>query len=169
MFSDEDRSVLAPKDGLWISTDAECDFDSNRSESEWPECAVWIISRSSGRDLILSDGKGQSQRLGALFATRNSMVAELSWLDDAKESAERRFGYYALEAQQDAPDQQFTMLLAWPVECGVQDEASSKINPFPGITADCRPTSKDAIRAAAVASRRPEQVTTWRWLRSERP
>ena len=64
-------------------------------------------------------------------------------------------------------DGRFVRASTWPVECGIQDKTGSDIRLFPGITAECRPTSKESIREAAVSSRRAVQLETWRWLRAE--
>jgi hypothetical protein len=46
-----------------------------------------------------------------------------------------------------APDLhgRFTAADAWPVDCGIQDNANSKIEPFPGITPESRPSSKGGL------------------------
>ena len=166
MFAEAERSRLAPRDGIWVGDNDECRFDSNRAESDWPECAMWVVVRDSGRKLEVSDGKKQSQHLRSLFAAGEPAIIEAQWTDDAKTPATVTYGYYALEPQPAEPDGRFIRATVWPVECGIQ--SGSDIRPFPGITPECRPTSKNAIRGAALSSRRAEQIERWRWLRAER-
>jgi hypothetical protein len=166
MFAEADRTDVAPRDGIWLNDSDECRFDSSRPESDWPECAMWVVVRDSGRKLEVSDGKKQSQHLRSLFAAGESAIIEAQWTDDAKTPSTVTYGYYALEPQPAEPDGRFIRATVWPVECGIQ--SGSDIRPFPGITPECRPTSKDAIRAAALSSRRAEQIERWRWLRAER-
>lgn len=168
MFADADRTDVGPRDGIWLSDDAECRFDARRPESDWPECAMWVVVRNSGRELEVSDGKKQRQRLRSLLTAGAPAIIEAQWTDDAKYPAETTYGFYAYEAQPAEPDGRFVRASTWPVECGIQDKTGSEIRPFPGITPECRPTSRDAIRAAAVSSRRAEQIERWRWLRAER-
>lgn len=167
MFAESDRAELAPKDGIWLAEDNECRFESGKPETTWPECAVWVVSRQSGRDLQLNDGKGQAQRIGALIASVTPLIVQLQWLDDAKQPATMHYGFFGLEPSPGAPEQHFSAASTWVVECGIQEKGESQIQPFPGISVECRPSSKDAIRAAAVASRRADQMTHWRWLRPE--
>ena len=166
MFGDSDRATLAPRDGIWLSEDGECRFDAARPEAEWPDCAMWVVVHESGRELEVSDGKRQSQQLRTLFVSGSPAIIEALWIDDAKEPPGAFYGYYAFEPEAAAPETTFMRASLWPVECGVQ--SGSSIRPFPGIGPECRPSSKDAIRAAAVSSRRAEQVKEWRWLRPDR-
>ena len=168
MFAEADRAELAPRDGIWLNDSDECRFDSSRPELDWPECAMWVVIRGSGRELEVSDGKKQRQPLRSLLAAGAPAIIEAQWTDNAKSPAGAFYGYYAYEPQSPEPDGHFIRASTWPVECGIQDKAGSDIRPFPGITAECRPTSKEAIRAAAVLSRRADQIETWRWLRAER-
>ena len=126
-----------------------------------------VVVRNSGRELNLIDAK-ESQRVAATFAAGTPAIIEAEWIDDAKTPAKVTYGYYALEPQPAAQDGRFIRASLWPVVCGVKSPTSSEIRPFPGITPECRPTSKGAIRAAAVSSRRAEQVQVWRWVRAER-
>src|SRR5687767_15129205 len=57
MFAEADRTDLAPRDGIWLNDSNECRFDSGRPESDWPECAMWVVVRGSGREFEVSDGK----------------------------------------------------------------------------------------------------------------
>ena len=165
MFGKADQSKLLPRDGIWLADVEDCKFDSASKESEWPKCAVWVIARDSGRELVVSDGKGQSQPVVSTFASGTPSIVQGQWTDDAKTPVTTTYGFYGLEARDLDADGRFSAASVWPVECGIQSGAG--IQPFPGISADCRPLSKDSIRAAALASRNAAQVSTLRWLRPE--
>jgi hypothetical protein len=169
MFVDADRASLSPKEGVWLAEVEDCTFDSSQPESRWPQCAVWVIVRQSGRDLLVTDGKGQTESIGALFASGSPMIVQGRWVDDVKQPAMAHYAFYGLEPLGLEPDHRYAAALTWLVECGVKDAGSSEIKSFPGIGPECRPSSKDSIRAAAISSRRAEQLMRWRWLRVEAP
>jgi len=166
IFAESDRATLIPKDGIWLTKVDDCDFDASQPEAKWPECAVWVVVRNSGRELLVMDGKDQTQRLDYLIAAGSPPVVQGKWIDAAKEPGAAYYGFYGIEPQQLATDG-FAAASTWAVKCGVQQQSSSKIQPFPGVSAECRPSSKDAIRSAATASRAAGEVMTWRWLRPE--
>ena len=166
MFAESDRSTLAPKGGIWLAEMDDCKFDASKPESEWPGCALWLVVRNSGREVLMSDGKGQSQRIDFLIAVGTPAVVQGKWIDEAKEPEVAYYGYYGIEWRQLGVDP-FAAASIWAVRCGVQGQSSSEIAPYPGISAECRPSSKDAIRAAAIASRNAGEVMSWRWLRAE--
>ncbi|HEU5482034.1 MAG TPA: hypothetical protein VFU80_02920, partial [Sphingomicrobium sp.] len=144
MLSERDRASLLPRDGLWLGNDPDCQFDSARPETEWPECALWVIVRKSGGEMQLTDGKGQTQRIGGLFVSGNPAIVQGEWIDDAKDPTKAYYGFYGLEPRNRGPDGRFTLTSVWPVACGVQ--SGSEIEPFPGINEGCRASSKEAIR-----------------------
>ncbi len=167
MFAAGDAASVIPRDGIWLAEDEECNFDPAPAETSWPRCAVWVVVRNSARELQLSDGKGQSERIDSLFAAGEPVIIEARWTDSASETRRVTYGYFAVQPQQAQSDGRFVRASLWPVECGIQANKEAEIRPFPGISPECRPGSKDAIRAAAVSSRRGEQVKSWRWLREE--
>ncbi|HEU5482790.1 MAG TPA: hypothetical protein VFU80_06855, partial [Sphingomicrobium sp.] len=135
-------------------------------ETEWPECALWVVVRDSGTEIHMTDGKGQSQRIGGLFASGNPMVVQGQYLDDAKQPTKMYYAFYGLEPHEVGPGGRFAAASVWPVQCGVQEKPGAEIRPYPGISPECRPSSMDAIRSAATASR-GNQTAEWRWLRAE--
>jgi hypothetical protein len=167
VFSESDRASLLPKDGLWLGDDEDCRFDVTKPESDWPDCALWVSVRESGAELQFSDGKGESQRVGGLFASGSPAVVQGEWIDEAKEPRKAYYSFYGIEPRDIDKEGRFTSASVWPVECGIQERPNGDIKPFPGITPECRPTSKDSIRSAAAASRRTDEVKQWRWLRKE--
>lgn len=169
MFAESDRATTLPRDGLWLSSDKDCRFDSRRPEAAWPDCALWVVVRSAGANILLTDGKGQSESIGGLIAAGDPMIMQGRWVDTAKEPQRAYFGFYGIEPQQVGPDGRFSAATVWPVECGIQKSPGTEIVPFQGIGPDCRPMSKEAIRSAAAQSQRADQISEWRWLRLEAP
>ena len=167
LLGEADRAKDLPKDGLWLSNDPECPVDASQPEAGWPDCALWIVVRNHGRDILLTDGKGQAERLEALFAEGSPLIAQGAWTDTAKEPQRTYYGFYGVEPSAFETNGSFTAAIVWTVECGTQE--GSDIRPYPGIGPDCRAPSKDAIRSAARQSRRPDQISEWRWLRAESP
>jgi hypothetical protein len=164
MFAESDWADVAPKDGIWLAKQDDCEFDASQPEVEWPECAFWVVVRINGRELLIRDGKRQSQQVESLIATGTPLIVQGKWVDDAKDGA-IYYAFYALEWKEIGSDGPATAS-TWAVQCGIQ--SGSDIRPFPGISAECRPSSKDAIRSAAIASQRHEMMTL-RWLRAEAP
>lgn len=169
VFAEAERGPEAPMDGLWIGEDPDCRFDPHGPESGWPDCAIWVVVRDGGSELLVSDRKGEPQRVGALFVGGKPGIVQARWVDEAKEPARPYYAFYAFEPVATGADGRFMLASVWPVECGVQEKPNGDIRPFPGISAECRPSSADSIRSAASASRRADQVKEWRWLRSEKP
>ncbi|MEO7634820.1 MAG: hypothetical protein ABIS38_04125 [Sphingomicrobium sp.] len=165
MFDGHDRSTLIPRDGIWLAEVEDCRFDSSKPEPVWPKCAVRAIVDNGGRQLQVSDGKGQSQRLAAIFTPGAPVIVQGQWVDQAKRPAKVFYGFFGLEAGAIGSDRRFGTATMWPVACGVQ--LGSGIRSFPGISADCRPSSKRAIRAAATSSRGDADAFKWRWLRAK--
>ena len=167
MFDESDRAKVAPRDGIWLAKVDDCDFDPAPPEASWPECAAWVVVRNGGRELLVRDGKRQTQRIDSLIAAGTPLIVQGRWVDDAKDDGAIYYAFYALEMER--PSNASATATTWPVECGIQNQPGSDIRPFPGISAECRPSSKDAIRKAAVSSRRAEQLESWIWLRAEGP
>lgn len=167
MFSNDDRAQLLPQEGIWLSKDKDCAVDGSLPESTWPDCAMWVVVKGTGTDIFLMDGKGQSESLGWLLAAGDPLILQGRWTDTAKPPNRSYYGFYGVEAEKIGADGRLIAVSIWPVECGTQKSADDEIEPFPGIGPDCRAPSKDAIRAAARLSRRPDQISQWQWLRTE--
>lgn len=166
MFGESDRAKLIPRDGVWLADVEDCRFDAGQPEASWPKCAVWVIARDRGRELLLTDGKGQSQRIVAIYASGSPAIVQGQWTDDAKKPPSTLYGFYGLEPAKVGPNGRFAAASIWPVECGIKSGAG--IDPFPGISPECRPSSKKAIRAAAKSSRPTAEISRLRWLRAEK-
>jgi hypothetical protein len=165
MFAESDRANITPRDGIWLAKVGDCDFDASEPEAKWPECAAWVVVRNGGRELLVRDGKRQTQRVDSLIAAGSPLIIQGRWVDDAKEDGAIYYVFYGLELKEIAAGAAASAT-TWAVQCGVQNSSGSVTQPYPGISAECRPSSKDAIRWAAVASRTGE-MTALRWLRAE--
>ena len=161
VFAEADFAT--PKPGIWLSIDPECPFDSMLPEAEWPECAIWLVAGASPGDILLSDGKGQSQRARYIIAEGQPPILQVLWRDGAREDGNTFYVFFALEAEPTEADGTFVAASTWEVKCGVQN--GSDIAPYRGIGPECRPSSGDAIHSAALASRdTAEMAMRWRWL-----
>jgi hypothetical protein len=169
MFSNDDRARILPQDGIWLSQEKDCEVDGALPESAWPDCALWVVVRESGTDILVMDGKGQSESIGGLVATGDPLILQGRWTDTAKSPHRSFYGFYGIDPQKIDQDGRLLAVSVWPIECGTQSGANEGIKPFPGIGSDCHAPSKDAIRAAARLSRRPGQIRQWQWLRREAP
>lgn len=169
VFGEADRATQSPSEGVWIGDDPECRFDPRVPESTWPDCALWVVVRDGGRNLLVSNRKGESQRVDALFVGGDPSIIQARWLDNAKKDATPIHVFYAYTPRDLDSDGHFRRAEVWAVECGVQEKPNSDIRPFPGITPECRPSSPDSVRSAARASSRSDEIKEWRWLRAETP
>lgn len=167
IYAEADRASLAPRNGLWLSLNRGCEFDSREAEAVWPDCAMWIVVRNQGAEILLSDGKKQVEVLGGFFAAGEPIIAQARWIDTAKEPRRAYYGFYGVEPHQIGPDGLFSTASIWVVECGTQANQNADIVPYPGIGPECRAKSKDAVRNAAERSRRTDTMQEWRWLRAE--
>jgi hypothetical protein len=166
MFADADKAVIAPRDGIWLNEDPDCPFDSSLPESRWPSCAAWMIVRASSGQLVIHDAKSQSDGGSFLIVTGAPPIVQVRWHDEAKEDGKTFYVFFGMEPGPPETDGRFAAASTWEVQCGVK--SGSEIAPYPGIGAECRPLSKDAIRSAALASRSSaEMAMSWRWLRPE--
>jgi hypothetical protein len=166
LFADADKANLTPRDGLWLSEDAECRFDSNVPESQWPKCAIWAVVKGSSGQMLVRNGKGEDQQARFVIAKGEPPIVQVLWRDDAKEDGKTFYVFFGLKSETEGPDKSFTTAATWEVKCGTKDPTLSDIKPYPGLSSECRPSSPDAVRSAAVASRSTaEMAMTWRWLR----
>ena len=168
MFTANDKAAITPMDGIWLSDDQECAFDTMRPEADWPDCAMWLVVRAAGREFWVHDGKGQSERGNYLIAGGMPPVVQIEYTDGAKEDGKTFYVFFGIEAGPADPQGRFSAAFTWEVQCGVQGKNPSDIAPHPGISPECRPSSTEALRSAAQASRPTAQMAMrWRWLRPE--
>lgn len=170
MFAEAQRSSkLSLEDGLWYLVKPDCTFEAAQPKESWPKCVDWVILRDhtavkssdtkpgeAPQDLFIVDGK--PPLIQAKIDTNGSKEV---------------YGFLALEARTRSPSGRITSADVWMVPCGIDQSASGatpQIKPYPGFTQDCRPTSVDALRAAAAKG--PAQgsdVVQWKWVRAEAP
>lgn len=169
LFSEPDNANLRPRPGLWMVEDPECEFDSSLPEAKWPRCAVWIVVDESDGKMRVRDGKGEGQEARFVIAKGEPPIVQILWRDDAKDDGKTFYVFFGLEPGPAEQDTDFKTASAWEVKCGIKDPAGSDIKPYPGISAECRPSSQDAVRSAAVASRSTaEMAMRLRWLRPDK-
>lgn len=167
VFTETDRTALTPRDGIWLSDDPECRFDPDQRRSKWPRCAVWAVVSGPKGELLVFDGKGQSNRAELLIAKGEPLIVQIHWHDDAKDDGKTFYVFFGLEPRGTAADGTFVTASSWEAKCGLKKPSGSDIKPYPGISAECVPSSADAIRSAALASRATaEMAMRWRWLRA---
>jgi len=168
LFTDADKANLIPRDGVWLTEDPDCRFDSNLPESQWPKCAIWAEVNGANGQMLIRDGKDQDQQARFVIAKGDPPIVQILWRDDAKDDGKTFYVFFGLEPGQKGTDTGFTTAATWEVKCGTKDPAGSDIKPYPGLSPECRPSSQDAVRSAATASRpTAEMAMTWRWLRPE--
>ena len=166
LFADADKAGFTPRDGVWLSDDAECRFDSTLPEFQWPKCAIWAIVNGSTGAMLVRSGKDEEQQARFVIAKGDPLIVQILWRDDAKEDGKTFYVFFAIEPGSAGSDKTFTTAATWEVKCGTKDASMSDIKPYPGIGGECRPSSQDAIRSAALASRATAEMgMTWRWLR----
>ena len=120
MFSDDDRAQVLPQDGIWLSKDKDCEVDGGMPESYWPECALWVVVRGAGTDILLMDGKGQSESIGWLLAAGDPIILQGRWIDTAKPPHRSVYGFYGIDPLKIGPDGRLLAVSVWPVECGTE-------------------------------------------------
>lgn len=164
LFGDPDKASFTPHDGLWLSEDAECRFDSSLLELQWPNCAIWAVVDGSNGKMLIRNGKGEDQQARFVIAKGEPLIVQVLWRDDAKEDGKTFYVFFGLEPT--GTNKSSTTAATWEVKCGTKDPEGSDIKPYPGLSPECRPSSQDAVRASAAASRpTAEMAMTWRWLR----
>ena len=169
IFLNADKASFVPRDGIWLSDDPECRFDSSVEETRWPKCAIWAVVNGSTGEMLVRSGKGEEQQARFMIAKDHPPVVQILWRDDARDDGKTFYVFFGLAPGTTGSDNRFATAATWEVRCGIKDPAGSDIQPYPGLTPECRPSSQDAIRSAAVASRSTaEMAMTWRWLRPEK-
>ena len=165
LFAERDAAALKPRPGIWLSEDPDCRFDSALPEAQWPECAIWLIASSSAGEIVMNDGKGQAQSAHYIITKGQPPIVQILWRGEAKEDGKAFYVFFGLEPGPAEPDGMFAAASTWEVKCGVKH--GSDIEPYTGISPECRPSSQESIRSAARASRATaEMAMRWRWLRA---
>ena len=169
MFSNEPRSTLKLKDGLWVADDPDCKFDRGRPIHRWPKCAAWLLIRDNGA--VQGPDSKPGERLELTIADGDPPILEAATGDEQK--GERGYAYLVLEPASSDSTGYVVDLRAWFIACGTWDEGSaregtaSQIKHFPGMDEDCHPASVDVLRAAARAGPQgQDKKARWFWIRA---
>lgn len=169
-----------------------CRVDTSKPVTRWKKCATWLLIRD-GQILQLS---GKGKQVGWTVATYRAVGGEPQILQfddhpevygapeepaDDQPPTPPRFAYFGLAPGQIDADGKATAFESWPVLCGPYPPETKKgeetrfltLELHPGLVEDgnnCTTTSKDAVRAAAAASRawygEPMRA---RWIRDTYP
>jgi len=186
MFSAADAAGAPPmRPGVWDrdKPDANCVFDQTEPLSTWPSCAAGFVVGADG-----TVGGFNEKRVWStapfIVASGDPRVVEIHFT--TTDDAALMPSFYLYSAVKPTKfDAQGRIIGAdsWPVLCGPPPPADAKapdgsqrtgtLTPWPGLTMDasasnCAAASKDAIRAAARASRQwttPDNLSTTHWLR----
>ena len=165
MFSPEDRLTTPLKNGLWVADDPDCPFDVKSPNGQWPKCAFWTIV-SANQLVDFSGDKEEERPAGSLIAQGRPPIIQV----EVVEKGDHSFLFFAFEPTASDPSGSVTAINLWAVACGtVRTPGSSQVDPYPGFDKECHPLTSDALRTAAVASRRLEAAKIGRmfWVRAE--
>lgn len=164
------------RNGVWTAApDPKCPFDEAWPITAWPDCASRLVMKS-GQWLELSktDGKWSWSSNAVVLATGSPRIVQMF-----EPGATIPFSYAALAPTRSDEAGRITAFVSWPVACGPppptapkgQTQRSGTEQPLPGLVMDkdnddCTTTSKDALRAAAAASRQwSTDVGPLHWVR----
>ncbi|HEX6741892.1 MAG TPA: hypothetical protein VF079_08895 [Sphingomicrobium sp.] len=169
MFAADERLTTPLKNGLWAADDPDCAVDVTLPTDKWPECAFWAVV---GDNQVIDVSEKKADRpAGFLIAGGRPPIVQIEMIDKER----RVYFFYAVEPLASAPSSPATALNLWAVACGTAKVPGStgQIDPYPGLDKDCRPASKEALRAAAAASRAAQdraaekQIMRMHWVRAE--
>jgi hypothetical protein len=168
-FSKEQQSQsLMPRPGLWASEEGGCSFDTNLPVDQWPECAGGSLIQVQ-EDSITLRGAAENESYLLLPVDGDPPLVQVPInRDDPRET----YAFFALDRVERDTEGRIVAADWWLVACGTEEpgseKAQPKIQPFPGLDADCRPASVEALWAAARASRPAgSDYPRWRWVRDE--
>lgn len=196
----EGAASPALRDGVWLVEGASlgleplgqekgCKVDTRKPVNRWRKCATWLLIRDG--QILQLHGKGKD--IGWSTATYLAVpgdpqifqildVTDVSDVEGAPEPAPTRsFDYFAVIPSGVDAEGKATIFESWPVLCGPnpppakkgEDQRYLTLELNPGLVEDgnnCTTTSKDALRAAAAASRAWQGETMHaRWIRDTYP
>jgi hypothetical protein len=170
MFGDGERSAtIRVEDGLWFSVDAKCLVDVSQPKETWPKCAEWVIV--SGNKVVKGlDSKPEDQPQDLFIVDGTPPLIQTKMETNGSKAV---YGFLALEAKSRSASGRITDADLWMVSCGIDEAAEGatpKVQPYPGFSDDCRPSSTDALRAAAAKGpAKASDVAEWKWVRAEAP
>ena len=164
MFSAGEQLATPLKSGLWVADDPDCVFDSTKPRQTWPKCAVWLVLRDNRVAEISGDEKTE-RPVAILIADGSPPIAQI---EVREKESDIVYVFYAIEPAAHDSRRRITALSVWGVRCGTEKTpGSSQVDPYPGFDKECHPASKDAVRAAAAASRAAAtDIGRMKWVRA---
>jgi hypothetical protein len=167
------------REGVWTSgPDDKCRYNERLPANAWPDCASrLVIKDGQWLELKRNGGPWSWDSTTVLVTAGEPMIVQL-YVPASSESP-ATFDYAALQPIAHDAQGRVTAVTGWSVLCGPpppdtpsgQTKRYGTLTPLTGLTMDasnddCSTTSKDAIRAAAVASRQwDKSPTTIHWVR----
>ena len=164
LFSAADEAGAPPlRSGVWTtSPDPKCWFDEKWPITEWPDCASRLVMKGDQwLELNKTDGKWTWSSNAVVLAAGSPRIVQMF-----EPGATSPYSYAGLEPARFDDAGRITAFSAWSVACGPppptapagQPQRSGTEHPLPGLVMDadnddCTTNSKDALRAAAGASR----------------
>jgi len=164
MFGEKQRSKkVVLENGIWLQAKDDCVFDRKLPKEEWPTCAGWLELRDN-RVVAASDASegelpqailivdGKPPLVQAPVETRPNITI---------------YGYLAIEPILYSKLHRVTEARIWPIPCGISigTGASPKVDPYPGFSAECIPTTVEALRhAASKGPADPSDVVNVVWI-----
>lgn len=182
----------ALREGLWVSEEANCRFDSRKPVQKWPRCASWYLVRGGEFQTFGKGDKGEPPgwtSMPYVLAAGEPRIMQLDLTGSNAGDSEPQPLFVYLGLAPTAWDEagRITAEQSWLVQCGPPpldakgkpDPLAVTDRPFPGLIvntgsdpkhgATCTPRDVQALRNAAVASRTLEPPTANRWVRDSLP
>ena len=179
MFSVADaEGAPSLRGGVWAAPDRGCDFDPNKPVETWPSCANGA-----------PDGFGLKPGEGLLLIPGDPMIVQYRQVNDAHEV---QYFYGGMRPVSQDASGWITAAEFWSIQCGPPQPprrrakarysiahpdpnpappSSGTHHPLPGMVMDtdgdnCTPQTTDAIRAAALPSRKwSNAIQMIHWVR----
>ncbi len=173
------------KAGLWLGVDKECEVDSSRPATQWPDCVTALVFGPKGLEAGYDNGRltplPKLLPYDMVFAGGDPIVVQYR---TSKPEPGEPYRYMALGPKASDPDGQVTAVIWWPVVCGPlgakgRDTTPSEVatrpvttEPWPGLEVrgeNCFARNPASVRFAAKASEAmADAPPTLRWLRAGR-
>ncbi|HXQ14745.1 MAG TPA: hypothetical protein VN814_09005 [Caulobacteraceae bacterium] len=192
LFTKADAS-LQLREGVWLEpSDGPCDFDQSKPLAQWPSCAKGVIVSKGQIGAWDTDDKGVKtwKSSDVIFTAGQPPVAQVHLADmDVKGVGDvplkpALYLYLVIKPTKTDDSGQIIAYTGWPILCGPPPPDGAKgpdgssprmgtLQPLPGLTMDkegnnCTTASRDALRAAGVASEKWAQtgsMTVTHWVR----
>jgi hypothetical protein len=193
MFTKADTGGFRLREGVWNEpSSSPCDFDETKPLAQWPDCAKGVVVTKDQIGAWDTDAKGARtwRSSDVIFAGGQPPVAQVHLQDMEMKGvgdlpiSPSLYLYLALRPTKTDDAGRVTAYTGWPILCGPPPPDGAKgpdgtsprmgtLAPLPGLTMDkdgnnCTPASREALRAAGVASEKwakPDSMTVTRWVR----